>query len=175
MSLIFAGEFNVQWFAQQHPGNANQGNEHKHPLHRGLGIEHVFLAAIQGFGVFEQHHVDEHNQYGWGATRCGGLQITLGRVCYPFEEHHEDHVTEQQDQEQNLWQEFQYNAGHTFEVHEVDDRHANAKDHVCHTGDDGQLHLIGVQEDDLIVSHLPDGIQTNGVHTLNMVLGIQLQ
>lgn len=175
MILVLACEFNVQGLAQQHPGNTDQGNEYKYSFNAGLAFEHVFVATVQWFGVLEQHHVDEHNQNGRSTAGCIGLEVGFGSVLNPLEEHHEDHVAEQQNQEQNLWQKFQENAGGTFEVNKVNNRHADTKDHVNNTGNDGQFHFVGIQKDNLVVSHLPDGIHTQGINTLNMVFWIQLQ
>lgn len=158
MILIFTRKLDVQWFAQQHPWYAEQCNEHKYPLDRRLTIEHVLLATGQWWGVFEQHHVDEHNQYRGSTAWRIRLEIGCGRIGDPFEEHHEHHVSEQQQQKQNLWEKFQKNAGQTLKVQKIDHRHANTKYHVSYSSDNGQFHFVGIQKDDLVVCHLPNGI-----------------
>lgn len=174
MCLILAGEFDVQRFAQQHPGNAKQSNEYENSFQRGLTIEHVFIAAIQRWSVLEQHHINEHNQDGGGTTGSVRLEVSLCCVSHPFEEHHENHITEQQNQEQNLGHELQNDAADTLEMHEVDDRHAYTEYHVSYTGNNRQLHFVGIQKDNLVVGHLPNGIKTNWVYTIDMIFRIQL-
>lgn len=39
----------------------------------------------------------------------------------------------------------------------------DAEEHVCDAEDDGELHLHGVCEGDLVLRHLPDGVKADGV------------
>lgn len=54
-------------------------------------------------------------------------------VLNPFEEHHEDHVREQQNEEDDLREKFQQDAHSTTEEVMIDRRHADAENHVNDT------------------------------------------
>jgi len=86
VSLVLAGELDVQGLAQQHPGNAAQADEHKGLLQLWLGLEHEFVATLGRLGVLEQHHVDEHDQDRGSATWCLRLEASPGVVAEPLEE-----------------------------------------------------------------------------------------
>lgn len=71
--LLLAGHEQVERLAEQHDGYAAERGQHEHPLHGGLRLVHVLLAALRRRRAREQHHVDEQDQHGRRAARLAGL------------------------------------------------------------------------------------------------------
>jgi hypothetical protein len=74
-------------------------------------------------------------------------------------EHEQAHVPEHAGQEDDLGQELAERVGPVVEVLVVPQRHEHTEEHVDDPDDDGDLHLEGVQEDDLVGGHLPQGLE----------------
>lgn len=62
-------ELDVQWFAEQHDGNAEDSDDDEVELKVALALEHVGIARSYGLGLREQHHVNEEDQHRRGAVR----------------------------------------------------------------------------------------------------------
>ncbi len=84
---------------------------------------------------------------------------TARHVARPLVEHEQAHVTEHAGQEDDLGQELAQRVGPIVEILVVPQRHEHPEEHVDDPDDDGDLHLEGVQEDDLVGGHLPQGLE----------------
>lgn len=165
--MLLSCAHNEERFSQQHPRNTKNRHHNEYLLQQLLERVHELIATVQRWRRRLQHHVDEHNQH----RRCTTGRIDLFRrfrlIHDPLEEHHENHVSEQQHQEQHLRHELQENAARLTEMRHIDNAHDNAENHVSHTENNGQLHFVRIQEDDLIGGQLPGRIQTNRVHIVS--------
>ena len=84
-------------------------------------------------------------------------------IAGPLVEHEQAHVPEHAGQEDDLGQELAQRVRLVVEVLVVPQRHQHAEEHVDDPDDDGDLHLEGVQEDNLVGGDLPDGVDAEGV------------
>ncbi len=80
-------------------------------------------------------------------------------IARPLVEHEQAHVPEHAGQEDDLGQELAQRVGPVVEVLVVPQRHEDPEEHVDDPDDDGDLHLEGVQEDDLVGGHLQPGLE----------------
>jgi len=80
-------------------------------------------------------------------------------IARPLVEHEQAHVPEHAGQEDDLGQELAQRVGPVVEILVVPQRHEHPEEHVDDPDDDGDLHLEGVQEDDLVSGHLQSGLE----------------
>lgn len=106
MTISMTSYQDVNGFSEQHPWNAQDRNENEVKLNLTLTFVHVFAASVERLILTEQHHVNEEDQH----RRCTSRRewwLGFRQESDPLPEHHEDHVSEQQHEENDLRQELQ--------------------------------------------------------------------
>ena len=108
--------------------------------------------------------------------REGRKRTFSGRsVLDPFDEHEGHEVTEEGPEEQHPRQELYKDFAPLFKVGEVPQSEDDAEGHVEDGYDDGQLHLVGIQENDLVLCADPHGIQSERIGSLSVVAGFRFR
>jgi len=147
-----------QRLGEEHPGDADEGDDDKNALDLALAAVDVRIAAALCRVGPEQDHVDEGDEDGGGAA-LGEPELFLdlvGVVLRPLDEHEESEVAKEAAEEEQLGDELGEDVHGLLEILMIGEGHADAEDHVQDAENDGDLHLEGVQENNLVLSNLPD-------------------
>jgi hypothetical protein len=88
---------------------------------------------------------------------------TARHVAGPLVEHEQAHVTKHAGHEDNLGQKLAEYVCLIVKIFVVPQGQENAEEHVDDAENDGDLHLEGVQEDDLVGGDLPDGVDAERI------------
>mmetsp|Transcript_12821 Transcript_12821/g.41903 ORF Transcript_12821/g.41903 Transcript_12821/m.41903 type:complete len:345 (-) Transcript_12821:1269-2303(-) len=114
-------------------------------------------------------HVDEEGQERrrWladAAVRGGEAGLHRARpVGRPLVEDGEDQIAEDALEEDDLRYKLEDDLFVVLVLDVVEERKEDAERHLQHADDDGDLHLEGVEEGDLVVRHVPNGVDAHGV------------
>ena len=163
----------VDWLSEEHDGNHEDADDDQEHLDPVLPAIHELLVAltdllqrrVRGL-VLEEHHVDEGDEEVGGAVLRVGVVVLVRRVGvvrHPFEEYHENQVSEEGDQEDHLWDDLENDVREGPLQDLVPHAEAEAEEHVGDGDDDGELHLEGVEEGDLVGGEEPGGVHSQVV------------
>jgi len=97
---------------------------------------------------------------------AGGGKHAGVPVDDPLHEDEDDHVNEEGGGEGNHGKKLEEEVEFLLEVDGVDALEAGTGKHLNNTKDDTELHLEGVEEEELIGGYVPHGIETEGVNGL---------
>lgn len=120
---------------------------------------------VCGAAYLEEDHVDECDEDG-GRTPLRGQGVPLEPASNeggPLVEHEQRHVPEHEGQEDDLRDELADDVHLLVEVLAVEEGDGDPEQHVDDAEDDGDLHLEGVEEHDLVNGDLPHGVDAEGV------------
>ena len=107
------------------------------------------------------------------STRSREIEPTVGwsSVHDPFKEHEEAEVTEERPEEEDFRHKLEQDFVVFLEMDVVPQSENDTEAHVNNSNDDGQFHLEGIQEDDLILCVDPNGIDAERVRGLGVLAG----
>ena len=117
------------------------------------------LVNIRGL---EEHHVDEGDEK-IRSTVFAPLSSIVSSVQNPLNEDHGDQVSEEEQKENNLGKKLQENLVIMPFGDLVPKTESDTKGHMDDPENEGNLHLVGVQETNLVCSGLPNRIYTERI------------
>ena len=182
--------FQDEGLGEEQPGDAKQRQHQQQALDPKLTGVHVLLTLRAVLLVFlpkdqivqessfynpsimlkthlEEDHVDKCDENRRGAALSRQVAVltlkAAGHKAGPLVEHEEAHVAKHAGHEDDLRHKLAEDIGLVVEVLVIPQGQDDAEEHVNDAEDDGDFHLEGVQEDDLVGGHLPDGVDAEGV------------
>mmetsp|Transcript_8129 Transcript_8129/g.20891 ORF Transcript_8129/g.20891 Transcript_8129/m.20891 type:complete len:531 (-) Transcript_8129:997-2589(-) len=121
---------------------------------------HLGLPVIQRRLLYRaraHEHANEDVEQHW--------RVAIGPLHRPLEENHEDEVAEDAEEENHLWNELERDRDRRLELEVVDQREEDTQCHVKHADDDGCLHLVAVEECNLVLGVVPDRVDAPRVRS----------
>jgi hypothetical protein len=162
-------------FDEEHPRDTDESREDEELLKGFLPFEKKGALTSPGCRVslFEENHVDEDDEDGGGAVGSGNIPAQ-GSVVNPLVEDEEAEVEEEEEEEDDLRDELAEDVDVTTEVEVVPDREGHTEQHVQNPNDNRDLHFVPVEEGNLVLSQLPNRVNSDGVGVLVVaVLGVE--
>lgn len=92
-------------------------------------------------------------------------------VLDPLDEHEEGHIEEEERQKDDLWDELADDVELSIEVGVIEITNNHTEQHMTDAEDYGYLHLVRIEEDNLVASQLPDWIHTEWIRILFVAPG----
>mmetsp|Transcript_26520 Transcript_26520/g.65858 ORF Transcript_26520/g.65858 Transcript_26520/m.65858 type:complete len:414 (-) Transcript_26520:1469-2710(-) len=139
------------------------GTEDEEDVLDGLLAAEELLAGVDGGAL---HGCEAHVDHGVDEARLvdgldGGVEVRLeGAGGHPLEHDHEVHVPEQRHQEDDLRHELEEEVQRFGEVYGVECLEDHPQAHLRHPHQHRKLHLVRVEEQQLVLRPLPRPIQT---------------
>lgn len=141
---MVVGTAECKRLVEQEPGHADQGNCKKNKLHRPLSRVELVIDGSRG-----QEHVDEHVQ----KRRSNALQANP--VHAPLVDDGEAEVAEDAVHEEEARDVVADDVDAGLEEAEVGERQLQGVGHVDEAHEDGELHLVGVGEEQGVLCGVP--------------------
>ena len=120
--------------------------------HVDLIVHPVHVAKVQALvdiRLLEEHHVDEGDEEVGCAVLAEGVSV-VGPVEDPLDEDHRDEVSEQEQEEHNLWHKLEDDLVVLPLGHFVPQAQGDTKGHVDDAEYERYLHLVGVEETNFV-------------------------
>mmetsp|Transcript_328 Transcript_328/g.528 ORF Transcript_328/g.528 Transcript_328/m.528 type:complete len:457 (-) Transcript_328:100-1470(-) len=99
-----------------------------------------------------------------GRVETCGAEHARVPVDGPLHEDENNHVNKQGRCKGNHGKELEHEVKTLAKVHGVNALEASSSEHLQNTKDDGELHLEGVEEEELVGRHVPNRVEAEGVH-----------
>ena len=122
----------------------------------------AILQLLVNICGLEEHHVDESDEK-IRSTVFAPLSSIVSSVENPLNEYHGDQVTEEEEKENNLGEKLQENLVIMPLGDLVPKTESDTKGHMDDPENEGNLHLVCVEETDLVCSGLPNRIYTKRI------------
>ena len=161
------GAIEVAGLDAEHEGHTDEHDEHQDVHQRCL----LLLCSEQRRLVRVCRLASVHRHVEHGVNDGGGPACVIAVVREPLLNDHEVHETEQAHEHDKLWDELEGEIDAALVVGIVAALEEDAESHLNDTEDQGDLHLYRVDEEDLILSHVPDRVDTDGVDTVWLLSG----
>mmetsp|Transcript_17573 Transcript_17573/g.30990 ORF Transcript_17573/g.30990 Transcript_17573/m.30990 type:complete len:734 (+) Transcript_17573:515-2716(+) len=98
-----------------------------------------------------------------GGVEAGGAQHPGVPVDGPLHENQNDHVNKERARKCHHGQKLKEKVETLAKVHGIDALEARSRKHLKNAKDNRELHLERVEEEQLVLRHVPNGIETKGV------------